>query len=178
MRIPRREPRLHPLPERGLLSAAVTEAADMISGALSQLYAAIDYPDEDIGEISESDLADIFDSAGEKLKALSATYRRGSAIAAGVPCAIIGRPNGGKSSLYNRLCGEERAIVTDIAGTTRDILRETVSFAGVTLLLSDTAGLRDSTDRVEAIGRRACAPTARFIVACFFRLRSLRLSFR
>ena len=138
--------------ERGLLSAAVTEAADMISGALSQLYAAIDYPDEDIGEISESDLADIFDSAGEKLKALSATYRRGSAIAAGVPCAIIGRPNGGKSSLYNRLCGEERAIVTDIAGTTRDILRETVSFAGVTLLLSDTAGLRDSTDRVEAIG--------------------------
>ena len=97
-----------------------------------------------------------FDSAERKLKALSATYRQGSAIAAGVPCAIIGRPNGGKSSLYNRLCGEERAIVTDIAGTTRDILRETVSFAGVTLLLSDTAGLR-----IRPTGSRRSASSVR-----------------
>lgn len=152
---------------QGTLSGELRSLADEITAPLSALYANIDYPDEDIGEIEPVELAKSFRSTASKLLTLAATERRGRAIAEGIPCAIIGRANGGKSSLYNRLCGEDRAIVTDIAGTTRDVLSETVSFAGITLLLSDTAGLRESTDAVEQIGierARNAAESAELVI--------------
>lgn len=136
----------------GALSAEIRRIADSVTAPLSELYAAIDYPDEDIGEIEPAALSESFSESAARLDVLAATYRRGSAIVDGVPCAIVGAPNAGKSSLYNAICGRDAAIVTDIAGTTRDVLSETVSFGGVTLLLRDTAGLRESDDTVEQIG--------------------------
>lgn len=137
---------------QGRLSAELSRLADSITAPLANLYAAIDYPDEDIGDISPEELSSAFRRTAADARRLAQTERRGRAVAEGVRCAIVGRPNGGKSSLYNRLCGEDRAIVTDIAGTTRDVLTETVSFAGITLLLADTAGLRESEDSIEMIG--------------------------
>ena len=90
--------------------------------------------------------------AEDTLRRLVETYRTGHAIAEGVPTVICGRPNVGKSAFYNRLVGREAAIVTSIAGTTRDVLTDTVSLGRVTLRLSDTAGLRESDDPVEMIG--------------------------
>ena len=85
---------------------------------------------------------------------LAATYSTGRAVAEGIPTVICGRTNAGKSTLYNLLVGSDEAIVTDIEGTTRDILTATVSFGGATLLLCDTAGLRETSEEVERIGIR------------------------
>ena len=144
----------------GALTARLNKIADGVVASLSELYAAIDYPDEDIGEIEPTSLAESLDAAAADLAALGATYRRGCAIVDGVPTAIVGAPNVGKSSLYNAICGRDAAIVTDIAGTTRDVLSETASFGGVTLLLRDTAGIRESSDAVEKIGVERALSTA------------------
>lgn len=144
----------------GVLSAEIRRIADSITEPLSALYAAIDYPDEDLGEIEPAQIAEKLEKSCAGLDALAATYRRGSAIVDGVPSAIVGAPNAGKSSLYNAVCGSDAAIVTDIAGTTRDVLTQTVSFGGVTLLMRDTAGLRQSGDTVEQIGVERAKSTA------------------
>ncbi len=144
----------------GALSSEIARIADSITEPLSALYAAIDYPDEDIGEIEPADIAARLEQSAAALAVLADTYRRGSAIVDGVPSAIVGAPNAGKSSLYNAICGHDAAIVTDIAGTTRDVLSQTVSFGGVTLLMRDTAGLRESGDAVEQIGVERAKNTA------------------
>ena len=121
---------------------------------LSSIYARIDYPDEDLGELSSSEIAKrLFDSLNDA-KALLKTYKTGKAIAEGVKCAIVGKPNAGKSTLYNLILGYDAAIVTDIAGTTRDVLSDTVPLGRVMLRLSDTAGVREGEDIsiVERIG--------------------------
>ena len=92
------------------------------------------------------------DRAARQLEELAATYRRGRQLTEGVPCAIVGRPNAGKSTLFNALLGYDRAIVTDVPGTTRDTVEERVRLGGVLLRLIDTAGLRDTEDRVERLG--------------------------
>lgn len=135
---------------RGKLTAALdglyTELYDMLTG----LYAAIDYPDEEIDYSGKP--SEIVASLLCKADKLIATYKTGRAVAKGVHTVICGRPNGGKSSLYNAILKDKAAIVTPIAGTTRDVLEATASFGGITLRIADTAGLHESQDEIEAIG--------------------------
>jgi tRNA modification GTPase len=119
---------------------------------LSALYAAIDYPEEDVGDEGEKQILSTVQTAASDIDALRRTYKTGQAIAEGIPTVIAGLPNSGKSSLYNALLGREEAIVTDIPGTTRDVLSASADIGGVTLLLSDTAGIREGSDAVEMIG--------------------------
>ncbi len=136
----------------GKLSEKTEEIRRGLTHVLAALYAAIDYPDEDIGDYGEENLLPEIEIAAEKTKKLLDTFKTGHAVAEGVRTVICGAPNSGKSSLYNRLCGADRAIVTNIAGTTRDTIEETVEAGGITLRLADTAGLRDATDEVEQVG--------------------------
>lgn len=137
---------------KGILSEKIESMAQNLTNVMSALYAAIDYPDEDIGDEGERELDGVLDGTLSDVRKLLSTYKRGRAVSDGVECVICGLPNAGKSSLYNRINGEDRAIVTDIAGTTRDVLTDRVSFGGVTLNLADTAGLRRTDDTVEKIG--------------------------
>jgi len=137
---------------RGNITRALTPIADRLTGVLSALYAAIDYPEEDVGDEGEREIAGVLEESCREIERLCATYKAGSAIAEGIPTVIAGVPNSGKSSLYNALLGREDAIVTDIPGTTRDILSATADVGGVTLRLFDTAGIRDGSDQVEQIG--------------------------
>lgn len=137
---------------RGNVSRAISEISENLLTVMTALYAAIDYPEEDVGDEGERQISGALTDARDKVKKLLDTYKVGKAISDGVRCVICGRPNVGKSSLFNLMTGDETAIVTSIAGTTRDILRETVSFGGVTLRLSDTAGLHSSDDTVEKMG--------------------------
>ncbi len=137
---------------RGNITRAIREISDGLLDVMTALYAAIDYPEEDVGDEGEREIGGTLARSLNKVNALLGTYKVGKAISEGVKCTICGRPNVGKSSLFNLMTGEESAIVTDIAGTTRDIIRETVSFSGVTLRLSDTAGIHESDDTVEKMG--------------------------
>lgn len=136
----------------GALANAVDGVYNQLTDLLAHFHAVLDYPDEDIEPFEAEELAEGLNHAAEKLDALASTYRRGRLLNEGIPCAIVGRPNAGKSTLFNALLGYERAIVTDIPGTTRDTVEERVSFGGVTLRLIDTAGLRDTGDEVERLG--------------------------
>ncbi len=137
---------------RGGLSKKTNEIYKGLCMVLSSIFARIDYPDEDLADMSREQMRDALADALARTRALSDTYRTGHAIAEGIPAVICGRANSGKSSLYNRIVGREAAIVTDIAGTTRDVLTETAAIGRVTVRLHDTAGLRDSDDYVEQIG--------------------------
>ncbi len=120
---------------------------------LSSVFARIDYPDEDLGDFTDEELLCRIYNIKEDILSLSGTYKTGKAITEGIKTAIVGKPNVGKSSIYNLLCGEDSAIVTDIPGTTRDVLTSSVSLGKVMLRLADTAGIRgDVSDKVEEIG--------------------------
>jgi tRNA modification GTPase len=112
----------------------------------------VDYPDEDIEDLQREDMVVTLSAAEEKLRALLATFDRGRILKQGLPTVILGKPNAGKSSLLNALLGYDRAIVTDVAGTTRDTVEEKVALGHVLLRLCDTAGIRESSDTVERIG--------------------------
>ena len=118
----------------------------------SRFYAVVDYPDEDIEDVRPEEVSAALREAEGALSALLATCRRGRVLKKGVRTAIVGLPNAGKSSLLNALAGYERAIVTDVPGTTRDTVEESVLCGGVLLRLIDTAGLRETEDQVEKLG--------------------------
>ena len=156
----------------GTLTAECARLREEITFLLADLYARIDFPEEDLGSLSDEELKTRLEGLKNSASALRGTYRRGKAVVSGVATAICGRTNVGKSSLYNRLTGSEDAIVTDVAGTTRDVLTSTVSFGGVTLILSDTAGIRDSDERVEKIGIERALQRAREAELRFFLIES------
>ncbi|MBQ7226313.1 MAG: tRNA uridine-5-carboxymethylaminomethyl(34) synthesis GTPase MnmE [Clostridia bacterium] len=137
---------------RGTLSAKITEVRKRMLDLIAHAYATVDYPDEDIEDVARGDMASALDFVISELNSLKRSYRAGRAVCEGIKTAIIGKPNAGKSSLYNMLLQENLAIVTDIAGTTRDVIEHTVSLGGATLNLADTAGIRESLDTVEKIG--------------------------
>ncbi len=136
----------------GALERRVEGIADTLTDLAAHFCAVLDYPDEDLDPFTVEGMKTTLNRAGEELSALLATYRRGRALTKGIPCAIVGAPNAGKSSLLNALLGYERAIVTSVPGTTRDTVEETVHLGGVMLRLIDTAGLRETDDPVEQIG--------------------------
>lgn len=167
---------------RGALSQKLSEIRNQLLSVTASAMVIIDYPDEDLSDIGRDGvpfskiLADALDEIALKLENLARTYKTGKAVSEGVSTVICGKPNAGKSSLFNLLVGEEKAIVTEIEGTTRDVLEDTVSLGDITLILRDTAGLRDNvSDIVESIGvkrAREHISSAEMIIAVFDRSRS------
>ncbi len=155
---------------QGILKKRCDEIYARILHLLSSVYVKLDYPEEDLAEVSDGEFkSELIGIVGE-LDTLISTYRHGKAVSEGVKTALIGKPNTGKSSILNMLCGEDRAIVTDIAGTTRDVIEEKVNVGRVILRLFDTAGIRNGSDEVEKIGierARAKADEAELIIAVF-----------
>ena len=136
----------------GALSRRIGGVYSALVDVMAHFHAVLDYPDEDIDPFRMEELSQQLTQQEAALRALAGSYRRGQYIRDGVPCAIVGRPNAGKSSLLNALVGFDRAIVTNIPGTTRDTVEERAELGGVTLRLIDTAGLRDSDDPIEQLG--------------------------
>lgn len=150
--VTRAQVRLSAEDSRDRLSSAVGGIHDRLLTLLSSLYASIDYPEEDLADLSREQVAEGVSSILSDLSELGKTYRTGRAILEGVPAAIAGKPNVGKSAIFNRLLGRDAAIVTEIPGTTRDVLEHPLPVGRALLRLSDTAGLRETDDPVETIG--------------------------
>jgi len=136
----------------GVLSRRAAVVRESLLHVISRLEAALDFSEEGYEFITREDARREIERAIAETEALAETYRRGRATMSGLSAVILGRPNAGKSTLLNRLVGSDRAIVTPIPGTTRDIVRETIEIGGLPVTIADTAGLRSSGNVVEEIG--------------------------
>lgn len=136
----------------GALSRRIGDIYSALVDVMAHFHAVLDYPDEDIDPFRLEELSHTLEEQEGALDHLLSTCRRGRQVTRGISCALVGRPNAGKSSLLNALAGYDRAIVTDIPGTTRDTVEESVVCGGVRLRLIDTAGIHETEDAVEKLG--------------------------
>ena len=136
----------------GVLQKKLAPIYNDLTNLCSHFHAVLDYPDEDIEDFGLSAYESVLKAHAKSLDALLDTYGQGRILRQGVAAAIVGKPNVGKSSLLNALAGYERVIVTEVAGTTRDTVEETVMVGSVRLRLIDTAGIRETGDKIEAMG--------------------------
>jgi len=138
---------------RGKLSEAILQISDGLLEIASSLWAYLDYPEEDLQSLSDDEMMDKLSHWIQNCEKLVQSYQTGRAVNSGIPAAIVGKPNVGKSTFFNRVLGEDRAIVTSVPGTTRDVIEYPVKMGRVLLNLSDTAGVREkTTDSIEKIG--------------------------
>ena len=136
----------------GALSKKIAAVSDSLTDICAHISAWVDYPDEEIDSLGYDEIETVLKSAAGEIKALLDRFDSGMAVTTGVEAAIVGKPNAGKSTLMNLLTGYDRSIVTDIKGTTRDVIEETVNIDGCILRLCDTAGIRNAHDEVEQLG--------------------------
>ena len=137
---------------QGDLSNKINEIRHDLLDIMADIEASIDYPEYDIEEVTNSKALGILNNTKDKLESLKDTFRSGKILKEGIKTVIIGRPNAGKSSLLNKILKEERAIVSEIEGTTRDTIEEFITIIGIPLKIIDTAGIRKTSDKIEEIG--------------------------
>ena len=154
----------------GDLSKEISAIKQEILDVMVNIEVSIDYPEYDVEDVTNTQVLDMLERVEGKLKKLEKSFDNGKIIKEGIKTAIIGKPNAGKSSLLNRVLKEDRAIVTEYAGTTRDTIEEFVNINGIPLKLIDTAGIRNAEDEVEKIGiqkSKEIAKEADLIIAIF-----------
>lgn len=154
----------------GVLSRKIKEIKQEILDVMVNVDVSIDYPEYDVEDVTNCQISSMLDSVQNKLEILEKSFDSGKLIKEGIKTAIIGKPNAGKSSLLNAILKEDRAIVTEYEGTTRDTIEEFVNIEGVPLKLIDTAGIRDAKDEVEKIGikkSKKIANDADLVIAIF-----------
>ena len=154
----------------GFLSNEIGKIKQEIMDVMVNIEVAIDYPEYDVDEVTNDQIKNMLNSVELKLEKLEKSFDNGKIIKEGIKTAIIGRPNAGKSSLLNRILKEDRAIVTEYEGTTRDTIEEFVNINGIPIKLIDTAGIRTANDEIEKIGiakSREIANTADLVIAIF-----------
>lgn len=154
----------------GELSKEIQKIKQEILEVLVNIEVSIDYPEYDVEEVQNKEILEMLESVENKLKKLEKTFDSGKILKNGIKTAIIGKPNAGKSSLLNAILKEDRAIVTEYEGTTRDTIEEFVTINGIPLKLIDTAGIREASDEVEKIGiqkAKEIAKEADLVIAIF-----------
>ena len=154
----------------GGLSKEIADIKQEILDVMVNIEVAIDYPEYDVEEVTNNEIVNMLNSVEIKLDKLEKSFDNGKILKEGIKTAIIGKPNAGKSSLLNRILKEDRAIVTEFEGTTRDTIEEYVNINGIPLKLIDTAGIRNAEDEVEKIGinkSKEIAKNADLVIAIF-----------
>ena len=154
----------------GGLSKQIADIKQEILDVMVNIEVAIDYPEYDVEEVTNNEIVNMLNSVEIKLDKLEKSFDNGKILKEGIKTAIIGKPNAGKSSLLNRILKEDRAIVTEFEGTTRDTIEEFVNINGIPLKLIDTAGIRNAEDEVEKIGinkSKEIAKNADLVIAIF-----------